>query len=612
MNIVLGRRLASVSALALSLAAGTAAAQELVPLKVPLNDITCTNSFSMSASCSVDGTRTVTPTGTTIQILPNAPRQTTTRNFRVDFDGMLAITGTSYSSVGGEQAIFGGTNASFLFNPNIATVDLKASYDAARIFSTPIGVTPAIQPENWPFTRISNFTTDVRSIGVNVTDTATDANGTTYNFGLRTIDPTAVVNNSVALTGTYAGRTELGGLTFGTLGGTASLVAPAGLTQLRNPEGQLLAAFYTPYAMEYTVAAQQTTSVDETGIVTPKIAVTQGIDMNGSRVTNLAAGEQPGDAVNRAQLDEVSGAIAFEADSRRAGDDFLNGKIETESSNRVAMDNLLTGWIVDDRIAREEADARLAATDVELAGAIAFEADSRKAGDDFLNGKIETESSNRVAMDNQLTGWIVADRLAREGADARLAAADAELAGSIAFEADSRRAGDDFLNAKIETESSNRVAVDNQLSNRIIGEAQARQQADLQLNQRIEVERSAREQLATGLANEINARVAGDNALSNRIDVMGNRIDTLDSRLDRVERRMAAGTAVAVAMSGNTFLPDTKFNLTANVGTYDGAHAGSMQVGALVRPNVAVNAGIATGFNRGGKTAARAGFTFGW
>lgn len=525
---------------------------------------------------------------------------------------MLAITGTSYSGVGDEPVVFGNVDASFLFNSNLAKVDLTASYDGYYFNSTPIGVTPLPPTPNRPFTGYSNFITGIRSIGVDVTDTATDANGTTYDFTLRATDPTAVVNNAVTLAGSYAGRTESGGLTFGTLGGTASLITRPGLVELRGTEGQLLGAFTAPYAMQYAVAAQQTTSVDETGIVTPKIAVTQGIDMNGSRVTNLAAGEQPGDAVNRAQLDEVSGAIAFEADSRRAGDDFLNGKIETESSNRVAMDNLLTGWIVDDRIAREEADARLAATDVELAGAIAFEADSRKAGDDFLNGKIETESSNRVAMDNQLTGWIVADRLAREGADARLAAADAELAGSIAFEADSRRAGDDFLNAKIETESSNRVAVDNQLSNRIIGEAQARQQADLQLNQRIEVERSAREQLATGLANEINARVAGDNALSNRIDVMGNRIDTLDSRLDRVERRMAAGTAVAVAMSGNTFLPNTSFNLTANVGTYDGAHAGSMQVGALVRPNVAVNAGIATGFNRGGKTAARAGFTFGW
>ena len=65
-------------------------------------------------------------------------------------------------------------------------------------------------------------------------------------------------------------------------------------------------------------------------------------------------------------------------------------------------------------------------------------------------------------------------------------------------------------------------------------------------------------------------------------------------------------------MSGNAFLPDMKFNLTANVATYDGAHAGALQMGALVSRHVAVNAGVATGFNRGGKTAARAGVTLGW
>jgi GT2 family glycosyltransferase len=37
-----------------------------------------------------------------------------------------------------------------------------------------------------------------------------------------------------------------------------------------------------------------------------------------------------------------------------------------------------------------------------------------------------------------------------------------------------------------------------------------------------------------------------------------------------------------------------------------------MQFGALVSDRVAVNGGIAKGFNKGGKTALRAGFTFGW
>jgi len=75
---------------------------------------------------------------------------------------------------------------------------------------------------------------------------------------------------------------------------------------------------------------------------------------------------------------------------------------------------------------------------------------------------------------------------------------------------------------------------------------------------------------------------------------------------------VASSTAIAVAMGGATFLPGMKFNLTANVATYDGAHAGSLQIGALVSDHVAVNAGVATGFNRRGKTAGRVGVTFGW
>jgi hypothetical protein len=35
-------------------------------------------------------------------------------------------------------------------------------------------------------------------------------------------------------------------------------------------------------------------------------------------------------------------------------------------------------------------------------------------------------------------------------------------------------------------------------------------------------------------------------------------------------------------------------------------------MGAMVSPNVAFNAGVAKGFNKGGKVGARAGFTFGW
>ena len=118
--------------------------------------------------------------------------------------------------------------------------------------------------------------------------------------------------------------------------------------------------------------------------------------------------------------------------------------------------------------------------------------------------------------------------------------------------------------------------------------------------------------LQTGLASETAARIAADTAFDGRIDALEAVTANLNERFDDVEDRADAGTATAVALSGAMFLPGKSFNLTANVGAYRGAVAGAIQVGALVGESVAVNAGVAHGFSKGGKTALRAGFTLGW
>lgn len=97
------------------------------------------------------------------------------------------------------------------------------------------------------------------------------------------------------------------------------------------------------------------------------------------------------------------------------------------------------------------------------------------------------------------------------------------------------------------------------------------------------------------------------------------RLDTLESialdvqvDLRQLDRKLAGSTATAIAMGGATFLPGKRVNITGNVATYDGAVAGAIQVGALVGENWAVNAGVATNFNKRGKVGARAGLTFGF
>ncbi|HMT43075.1 MAG TPA: YadA-like family protein [Chakrabartia sp.] len=87
---------------------------------------------------------------------------------------------------------------------------------------------------------------------------------------------------------------------------------------------------------------------------------------------------------------------------------------------------------------------------------------------------------------------------------------------------------------------------------------------------------------------------------------------TVNANLLRYRKLAQAGTAVAVAMSGGTFLPDKKVNLTVNFGHFEGESAVSGQLGFLVSPNFALNAGVATSFTSGGGTAVRVGGTFGF
>ena len=93
------------------------------------------------------------------------------------------------------------------------------------------------------------------------------------------------------------------------------------------------------------------------------------------------------------------------------------------------------------------------------------------------------------------------------------------------------------------------------------------------------------------------------------------RLGQLESKFDRLSQLQKSSTAVAVAMGGAVLLPDSSFSLTTNVATnvatYYDAHAGALQLNALVSKRVAFNAGIATGFNKQGKTAGRVGITIG-
>ena len=108
---------------------------------------------------------------------------------------------------------------------------------------------------------------------------------------------------------------------------------------------------------------------------------------------------------------------------------------------------------------------------------------------------------------------------------------------------------------------------------------------------------------------QLDAAVA---TLNSSIAATNGNVATLSSLVEDNRRRADAGIATAVALSGATFLPNKKINVTANLGGYRSELAIAGQVGVLVSDNIAFNAGVATSLEGYGGTSYRGGFTFGF
>lgn len=456
--------LGSVAALAAS--APAALAQEVTPL-VPLSDFCAPQSGSFCID-PVKGTRTfkiIKPA--VVTSVPGGQRFV--GETEVTFDGRLQVDGAALDGSGIFPSVL---LPAFNDQLNVqVSTQYNVAYDGTSFF---FGSGQTIYDRSTKFT-VSSLVT--KSIGVDLkSDAFTFADGSIGKLRLAAANPTAIVNDSTALSGTFSSTD--GKILFGTISGQARIVKNPGPISLENPFGGS-AEFLSPLALALDVTSTVQTQLDGTGLITPKIAVTDGIEMNNSKITGLAAGTAAGDAVNYSQLQD-------EAQVRASADVALASQLQAESVRRAAVG-----------VALQE------------------ETRTRAAADVALSSQIQSEAAKRAAL------------------------------------------GDALLD-------------------------------------------------------ETRARVAGDLALSNRLGSVESRVSTLTSRIDRQDAKIASSTALAVAMGGAVFLPGMKFNLTANVGTYEGAHAGSIQFGALVSPHVAVNAGVATGFNKGGKTAGRVGFTLGW
>lgn len=687
--------------------AGAQTTPTLVVGQVPLSDTDCNADSHLSGQppelttppCTVNGTRTLTAGPVTRRPF-DATMDLVSSSFDVQFDGQLNVDGFPAASGPTATFPFGGSGprdaSNFFGTEQDAIVDLQSSYTGRFSTLVPTGAPPPnFGGDLATFTEYSNFNNIVRSINVDQSGYINGpVNGVTeseYAYQLKSVDPANIINgNSVALTGEFGLVDQISGIQFGKLSGSATLVSGNNFTPYPEDSGAVGTGIFSPFAMQYDVQVDVTTQLDENGLITPKVEVKDGIEMNGSRVTGLGDGVDAGDAVNKGQLDTVAatanGAAAAATSaqatagtavaSAAAAQDTADTALTTANLANAKADQALAevqqvaaraGNVVGDNdggaaptatgngavaggsgtVAEGEGavafglqnqakgNGAVAIGDPNIAtgtGAVAIGANNMATGTGAVAlGNASTASgASAIALGDGATAGGAGNVALGGGASANGANSVALGNGSVAAEANTvsvgaagaeRRivnvaagtAATDAVNkGQLDSEVAARQTMGVELGAAISAETAARQQANLQISQRLAVQEASVTALTTGLSNEMSARIAADNALSQRIDAVSTRLDQIDSQIAILDDRISSSTAVASALSGNAFLPDMKFNLTANVATYDGAQAGSIQMGVLLSPHVALNAGVASGFNRRGKTAARAGVTIGF
>lgn len=173
---------------------------------------------------------------------------------------------------------------------------------------------------------ISNQTINVDSIYLNSRGYFTDNEGVTYDAKFSSSG--VVSGNATDVTGTFSHNAEGDALVFGKISGTAEVVASSSPISDANGREAI-----SPYQMNLSLSTQVTTKLDENGLITPTVAVTDGIEMGGSKITNLAAGSQAGDAVNYEQLS----ALATEISVTNSNVSTLATGLSTTNSNVATL-----------------------------------------------------------------------------------------------------------------------------------------------------------------------------------------------------------------------------------------------------------------------------------
>lgn len=622
-----------------------AAAQEITRPTVPLSDTNCNFPSALflpgglfTPACTTTGTRTATPGPMTVDpFAPTASR--VTGNVAVTYSGDLIVDGFPVTFPAQAPFQF---DASTLIDNFSQTVNVTSSYTGVYANTVlPNSILPDVLAGRAAyFPDYVNMSTTVNSITVDADGTATDvATGRNYAYTLSAPAPTTIIGgNSVALTGGF-NSSDNGVIQMGTITGSAILKSGRATTPSSFPfdaNGNPTGGWSSPYQLEYNItAAEIKTQLDVNGLITPTVSVTNGVNMNGSTITNLAAGVNPTDAVNKAQLDAVVAGTAFQGGSPNSLQIGTGSTAGGGAAVAIGLGQTATGngavAIGDPNTATGTGAVAIGADNTATGnGAVAIGnlTVANGAGNVALGNGAQATAANSVA----LGGASVADQantvsIGAAGAERRITnvaagtgATDAANFGQVTTVANAAAAAQTTANTAqtvataaqttANTAQTTAVAAQGVASNAqaaavaaqaVATSAQTSANTALTQNATQDSRLNAMDVLNTTQ----NSRLAALEALST------GRIDALEGRVDRIDRMANGGIAAAMAMGGTMVVPDANVSMSFNIATYRGQQGFSGAIVGRVAPKVYINAGVA-GSTVKKSTGGRVGVTFGW
>lgn len=302
---------------------------------------------------------------------------------------------------------------------------------------------------------------------------------------------------------------------------------------------------------------------------------TNGIDNSGQKITNLADGTAPTDAVNKGQVDAadttLQNNIDAEAATRAAADTTLQNNIDSEAATRAAADTTLQTNIDTEAATR-------AAADTTLQNNIDAEAATRAAADTTLQNNITTEVNNRSKLIRSEGTNADGNEIVHIGAHSLVTQ---ELGGQQLLSA--QDAGLNPIDIRV-TGGSNLIVDGNTTTG--------------SLNVTGQTVTNGIDNSGARISNVGNAVFAGDAVNLGQMNAAGNALrnefQAADRKLQRDIDKNTRGIAMVAAMTNTTVAPGKTHGFDFNVSQFQSETGFSFGYANRINENVQLHAAAAT------------------